>query len=90
MTEADGTVPNPKHLNNWARRQARLDRELSRRRRPAGRGSPPSKRWKHTKARLARRHATVANARADGLHKLTTGLAVSCVTVVSRTWRWPL
>jgi putative transposase len=90
VTEADGTVPNPKHLNRWARRQARLDRELSRRRRPAGRGSPPSKRWKHTKARLARRHATVANARADGLHKLTTGLAVSCVTVVSRTWRWPL
>jgi len=82
VTEADGTVPNPKHLNRWARRQARLGRELSRRRGPAGRESPPSKRWKHTKARLARCHTTVANARADGLHKLTTGLARSCVTVV--------
>lgn len=74
-------VPNPKHLSKWARRQARLQRQCSRRQGPA-KGRAPSKRWRQSKAALSRVHAKVAAARADGLHKLTTGLATTYGTVV--------
>lgn len=74
-------VPNPKHLGRYHRRMARLQAELSRRQGP-GKARRPSKRWSATKARLGRCHAKVANARSDGLHKLTTGLATSYGTVV--------
>jgi len=74
-------VPNPKHLSRWQRRQARLQAELARRRGPA-RGKAPSRRWKATKARLGKTHARVAQARSDGLHKLTTRLARAHAMVV--------
>ena len=74
-------VPNPKHLSRYQRRITRRQRELSRRCGPA-RGRKPSKRWQDSSARLARVHAKVARARADGLHKLTTRLAKSYPVVV--------
>ncbi|MGH9001974.1 MAG: IS607 family element RNA-guided endonuclease TnpB [Acidimicrobiia bacterium] len=74
-------VPNPKHVDRYRRRMTRLQSELSRRRGPA-KGHRPSKRWNATNKRLARAHAKVADARADGLHKLTTRLATSYGTIV--------
>lgn len=75
-------IPNPEHLSRCQRRITRCQRELSRRRGPA-KGCKPSKRWTSTKARLRQLHAQVARARADGLHKLTTGLAKTCPVVVA-------
>ncbi|MGH9003910.1 MAG: IS607 family element RNA-guided endonuclease TnpB, partial [Acidimicrobiia bacterium] len=74
-------IPNPKHLERYHRRMTRLQAEHSRRRGPA-KGRRPSRRWKSSQQRLARAHAKVADARADGLHKLTTRLATSYGTVV--------
>jgi putative transposase len=74
-------VPNPRHLRRWQRRQARLQVELARRQGPA-RGKPPSRRWKATSSRLGKTHAKVAQARSDGLHKLTTRLARAHAVVV--------
>ena len=74
-------VANPKHLSKWQRRQARLQVELSRRSGPA-KGQTPSKRWLNTKTRLARTHRKVADARVDGLHKLTTRLAKNNAVLV--------
>ncbi|MGH9002623.1 MAG: IS607 family element RNA-guided endonuclease TnpB [Acidimicrobiia bacterium] len=74
------TVPNPKHLGRYQRRMTRLQGELARRRGPAN--GRPSKRWQATKRRQARAHAKVADARADGLHQLTTRLATTYGTVV--------
>ena len=79
---SDGeVVENPAHLSRYARRMARLQRQCSRRRGP-GKGALPSGRWRRSKVKLARAHVKVANARADGLHKLTTGLAQTYGTVV--------
>ncbi|MGH2708348.1 MAG: IS607 family element RNA-guided endonuclease TnpB, partial [Actinomycetota bacterium] len=75
------TIANPRHLDRSHRRMLRLQAELARRRAP-GRGRRPSKRWKASRKRLARCHAQVANARSDGLHKLTTRLARRYGTVV--------
>ena len=74
-------VANPKHLSRCARRQARMQAQLSRRRGPAN-APRASKRWQATKARLARTHRRAANARADGLHKLTTRLARTHTVIV--------
>jgi putative transposase len=79
---SDGeVVENPAHLSRYARRMARLQRQCSRRRGP-GNGTPASGRWRRSKAKLARAHVRVANARADGLHKLSTRLAKTYGTVV--------
>jgi putative transposase len=79
---SDGeVVANPTHLSRYARRTARLQRQCSRRRGP-GKGTFPSGRWRRSKAKLARAHAKVANARSDGLHKLSTRLAKTYGTVV--------
>lgn len=67
-------VPNPKPLSKYQRRMARLQREGARRRAPT-RGRRPSKRWERSDAARARVHRKVAQARVDGLHKLTTALA---------------
>jgi putative transposase len=74
-------VANPKHLSRYERHMARLQRQCSRRRGPA-KGQPPSKRWQRSKHQLGRLHAKVADARGDGLHKLTTRLAKTYGTVV--------
>jgi putative transposase len=81
-------VPDPEHLSGYQRRITRRQRELSRRHGPS-KGQKPSKRWTGSKARLARLHAKAARARADGLHKLTTGLAKSYPVVVVEDLTWP-
>jgi putative transposase len=79
---SDGeVVANPAHLSRYARRIARLQKQCSRRRGPAKQRGP-SRRWQSSKAKLARAHVKVANARLDGLHKLTTRLAKTYGTVV--------
>ena len=75
-------VPNPRHLSRYGRRLARLQAQQSRRHGPARHRNRPSKRWCRTVARVARAHGKVAQARADGLCKLTTALAKSHGTVV--------
>jgi len=74
-------IPNPKPLSRYARRMARVQAELARRQGPS-KGRRPSKRWQVSKRRLGRCHAKVANARLDGLHKLTTRLASGYGTLV--------
>ncbi|WP_036013885.1 IS607 family element RNA-guided endonuclease TnpB [Lentzea albidocapillata] len=70
------TVPNPRHLETALRELRRLQRQAARRVAPDRRTrQQPSGRWRKTQARITRLHAAVANARRDGLHKLTTRLA---------------
>jgi putative transposase len=77
------TVPNPRHLQTALRELRRLQRQAARRAGPDRRTrQQPSARWRKTRARIARLHAAVANARRDGLHKLTTRLARTHGTVV--------
>lgn len=68
-------IANPKHLEVAQRELRRLQRQAARRVGPDKRiGRTPSARWRTTQARIAKLHARVANARRDGLHKLTTRL----------------
>ncbi|TDD53167.1 IS607 family element RNA-guided endonuclease TnpB [Saccharopolyspora elongata] len=68
-------IANPKHLEVALRELRRLQRQASRRTGPDRRsGQKPSNRWRKTQARIEKLHAQVANARRDGLHKLTTWL----------------
>lgn len=73
-------VPNPRHLEVAQRELRRLQRQLARRRGP--RAGEPSQRWGKTRARAAKLHARVANARLDGLHKLSTRLVRTFGVVV--------
>lgn len=68
-------IENPKALNRYQRKMARLQRELSRRQ--AG-----SKRRAQTKAKLARCHRHVRCIRFDALHQVTTNLASTYGTVI--------
>jgi putative transposase len=69
------TVPNPRHLETAQRELRRLQRQAARRVGPDKRTRrQPSQRWRETRARIARLHTAVTNARRDGLHKLTTRL----------------
>ncbi len=68
-------VDNPKALNRYRRRMARLQRQLSRK--PKG-----SKRRMQTTAKLTRCHRRVANIRNDPIHKVTSHLASTYATVV--------
>jgi putative transposase len=75
--------PNPRHLDQALRRLRSAARTLSRRVGPDRRtGQRPSKRWESARARVSRLHTRVANLRRDGLHKLTTRLAITYGTVV--------
>jgi putative transposase len=79
---SDGrAIPAPKHLSRYSKRMARLQRECFRRQDPGKLGAA-SKRWQRSRARLARAHTQVANARQDVLHKLTTELVKGYRTVV--------
>ena len=78
-------IPNLRPLDHAQRRLRRLNRQLAGRRGPRapdGTRRVPSRGWQQTRRRLARAHARVANARSDGLHKLTSQLATSYDTVV--------
>jgi putative transposase len=69
-------IANPRHLEIAQRQLRRLQRQAARRTGPDKRTRrTPSNRWRKTRARIARLHAGIANARRDGLHKLTTRLA---------------
>ena len=68
-------VSNPRHFDGALRALRRAGRQASRRRGPDRRlRTAPSNRWRKTKARVAALHTRVANARRDGLHKLSTRL----------------
>ena len=71
-------VANPRPLALALCKLRRLNRQLARQRGPRapdGTLRPPSAGWRRTQRKLARRHARVANLRAEALHQLTTGLA---------------
>ncbi len=76
-------VPNPGHYDAALKHLKRLSRRVSRRRGPDRRtGQRPSRRWAVANAERNRVHHRVANLRADGLHKLTTGITGEYGTVV--------
>jgi putative transposase len=76
-------VPNPRHLDIALRQLRRLQRQASRRTGPDRRTrQAPSARWRRTQARITRLHTRVANARRDGLHKLSTHLVREHGTIV--------
>ena len=76
-------VANPKHLDHAQHKLRRLARRASRRRGPDKRtAAKPSKRWLRTNAEVARLHGRVANARGDGLHRLTSALTSRFGTIV--------
>ena len=68
-------VSNPRHLDAALTALRRVQRQASRRRGPdRATRTVGSNRWAKTKARVAALHTRVANARRDGLHKLSTRL----------------
>ncbi|MER5387650.1 IS607 family element RNA-guided endonuclease TnpB [Saccharopolyspora sp. NPDC002686] len=68
-------IANPKHLEAAQRELCRLQRQAARRIGPDKRTKQkPSSRWCKTQARITRLHTQIANARRDGLHKLSTRL----------------
>jgi putative transposase len=76
-------IPNPKHLEVALRELRRLQRQAARRTGPDKRTrTTPSNRWRTTQARIAKLHTRVANARRDGLHKLTTRLVRTVGAIV--------
>jgi putative transposase len=76
-------VPNPRHLDIALRTLRRWQRQAARRTGPDRRTrQAPSARWRRTQARITRLHTRVANARRDGLHKLSTRLVRQYGTIV--------
>lgn len=76
-------IANPKHLEAAQRELRRLQRQAARRCGPDKRTKQkPSNRWRKTQARITKLHTAVANARRDGLHKLSTRLVDEFDTVV--------
>jgi transposase len=78
-------VANPRPPAAALGRLRRTSRQLARQqgpRAPDGTLRPPSAGWRQTQKELARRHARVANLRAEALHQLTTALAAEYGTVV--------
>ncbi|QGK68818.1 transposase [Allosaccharopolyspora coralli] len=76
-------VSNPKHLDRAQRKLRRLQRQTSRRTGPDKRTKQkPSNRWHDTQDRVRRVQHYVANARAEGLHQLSSRLVDEFDTVV--------
>lgn len=76
-------IPNPHHLQVALRKLRRLQRQAARRTGPDKRTKQaPSVRWRKSQFRIAKLHVKTANARQDGLHKLTTRLVRTYGTVV--------
>lgn len=83
VSDEQGMVANPRHLERALRRMRRAQRRSARRFGPDRRaGVSGSARWHRSNAKVQRLHAQVANARADGLHKLTTALTNRFGTIV--------
>lgn len=77
ISDADGMVANPAHLEQAKKTLRRLQRKASRRQGPDRRtGADPSHRWHRAQDRVNRLHARIANGRTDALHRLTTSLSV--------------
>ncbi|HVK22679.1 MAG TPA: IS607 family element RNA-guided endonuclease TnpB [Actinokineospora sp.] len=76
-------IPNPRHLDHKLRELRRLQRQAARRIGPDRvTRQVPSARWRKAQTRIARLHTAVANARRDGLHKLSTRLVRAHGTIV--------
>ena len=78
-------VANPRPLAAALGGLRRTSRQSARRRGPRapdGTLRQPSAGWRKSQRELARRHARVANLRAEALHQLTSGLATEYGTVV--------
>jgi putative transposase len=79
-------VPNPRHLSSALRKVRRLSRTASRRAGPYDSATkkhrPPSNRWRQATTALGKAAGRVADQRKDAIHKLTTGLARKCGTIV--------
>ncbi|MDR7303740.1 IS607 family element RNA-guided endonuclease TnpB [Haloactinomyces albus] len=75
-------IANPKHLDAAQRKLRRLQRQAARRWTPGLKPDRQSKRWHQTQDRIRRLHTYVANARQDGLHKLSTRLVSEFDTIV--------
>lgn len=76
-------VANPRHLDAAQRALRRAQRQAARRIGPdRRRRQEPSNRWRATQERVRRLHATVANARRDGLHKLSSRVVAEHGTIV--------
>ena len=83
VSDENGFVPNPRHLNRAQRTLRRACRRVSRRRGPDRRTRQrPSQRWEKANRQRNRVHHRTTNLRRDGLHKLTTGLTTTTGTVV--------
>ncbi|WP_396912846.1 IS607 family element RNA-guided endonuclease TnpB [Mycolicibacterium sp.] len=83
VSDEHGMVANPDDLEKALKQLRRLQRQAARRRgRDKRTGATPSARWLRTQAQINQLHARIANARADGLHKLTTALAERFETIV--------
>ncbi len=82
VSDEHGMVANPDHLEKAQKQLRRLQRQAARRRgRDKRTGTTPSARWLRTQAEINRLHARIANARVDGLHKLTTALSERFETI---------
>jgi len=76
-------IPNPAHLQVALRKLRRMQRQAARRIGPDKRAKQmPSARWRKSQSRITKLHAKAANARRDGLHKLTTRLIRTHGTIV--------
>lgn len=83
VSDADGFVTNPRHLDRALTKLRRACRAVSRRQGPDRRtGRKPSNRWRRANKARNRIHQRVANARRDALHKFTTALAEQAGTIV--------
>jgi putative transposase len=77
-------IASPRHLEGAQRELRRPQRQAARRTGPGKRTKrDPPGRWRKTQARIVRPHTAVANARRDGLHKLTTRLTGRSGTIVA-------
>ncbi|WP_370629521.1 IS607 family element RNA-guided endonuclease TnpB [Mycolicibacterium sp. BK634] len=76
ISDENGMVANPRQLAKAQRALSRIQRQAARRQGPdRDPAASPSKRWLRSQKRMSKLHASVANSRADGLHKLTTNLS---------------
>jgi putative transposase len=83
VSDQNGFVANPRHLDRAQKRLRRASRRVSRRRGPDRRsGRAPSKRWRAANRARNRLHHRVVHLRADGLGKLSSGLAGHAGTLV--------
>ncbi|MEV0029317.1 transposase [Nocardia sp. NPDC050793] len=80
VTDVEGMVANPKHLDRARGGWRWLQRRAARRRRP--KGVEPSQRWLRTNRSIARAHTRITNARSNGLHRLTAALTGRFGTIV--------